>query len=78
MPCSYLLPRKPGLALIFGVQVQVPELKEALRLPDASEDTSITGLSVTFHMPDFYLPTTQKGQALALSKCLAKNRYSIQ
>ena len=34
MLCSYLLPRKPGLALIFGVQVQVPELKEALRLPD--------------------------------------------
>ena len=34
MLCSYLLPRKLGLALIFGVQVQVPELKEALRLPD--------------------------------------------
>ena len=34
MPRSYLLPRRPGLALIFGVQVQVPELKEALRLPD--------------------------------------------
>ena len=32
MLCSYLLPREPGLALIFGVQVQVPQLKEALRL----------------------------------------------